>query len=588
MSCVLRGSMSLVLLLLLLAAPVAAQEGTPTAVSTTATDHVLRIGRSFYPDTFDPQTTDYSFAVPSLVFEGLTRQDEQLNTVPAAAESWEFSDDGLTLTFHLRDGLTYSDGSPLTAERFRYAVERSCDARTAAPYVNFIFAIAGCEAFNTSLGTEEAGEGTPVATPGAEAVAAYEAARANLGVKARDDRTLEITLAHPAAYLPTVASTWLFYPIQQEIVETDPDMWWSDAANWVSNGPFAVSALAPDPPGRGVVTFVANEHYWGGRPKLNEIVYRYFGEDEVYDVEALAAYKRGELDMIYAPYPYGAQPEIADDPVLSQELLRYPLAATWLLSFNLKQEPFQDKQVREAFAYGFDREGFCRDVWLGACVPTVTFIPPGVPGHIDYDTYAYDPNAAKQALAASSYGGPENLPEIIYRFDAGDTEGQDLGEWLANNYKDSLGVDITLVPTTDEEWEALEEDGAFPQMDWWWWAGDYFDPQNWLSSVWDCDTGYLASQSGYCNPEFDALVEQADQESDHDARMALYEQAQRLVLDDAPAVFAYNDTQAMLVKPYVTGYVTTPRDGWPGWTSLLTIDVEPSAGGPAGGTPAQE
>jgi ABC-type transport system substrate-binding protein len=241
--------------------------------------------------------------------------------------------------------------------------------------------------------------------------------------------------------------------------------------------------------------------------------------------------------------------------------------------------------VREAFAYGFDREGFCRDVRLGACVPTLTHIPPGVPGHIEYDKYAYDPDAAKQALAASSYGGPENLPEIIYRYDEGDTEGQDLGEWLANNYKESLGVDITLVPTTDEEWEALEEDGTFPQMDWWWWAGDYFDPQNWLSAVWTCDTGYLASQSGYCNPAFDALVEQADQESDHDARLALYEQAQRLVLDDAPAVFAYNDTQAMLVKPYVTGYVTTPRDGWPGWTSLLTIDVEPSTGGPTASTP---
>jgi oligopeptide transport system substrate-binding protein len=200
----------------------------------------------------------------------------------------------------------------------------------------------------------------------------------------------------------------------------------------VSNGPFAVSVVAPEEDGQGEVHFVANERYWGGRPILNEIVFRYFGDDEVYDVEALAAYKRGELEMIYAPYPYGAQPEIADDPMLSKELLRYPLAMTWLLTFNLKQEPFQDKQVRKAFAYGFDREGSCRDVWLGACVPTATFIPPGVPGHIDYDAYAHDPDAGKEALAASSYGGPEKLPEIIYRYDEGDTEGQALGEWIWN------------------------------------------------------------------------------------------------------------------------------------------------------------
>jgi oligopeptide transport system substrate-binding protein len=129
----------------------------------------------------------------------------------------------LTLTFHLRDGLVYNDGSPLTAKRFRYAVERNYDPRTGSPYVNFIFAIAGCEEFNSSLEIAEVGEGTPVATPGADELAAYEAARANLGVKAVDDQTLEITLEHPAAYLPTVASTWLLFPIKQEIVKAEPD-----------------------------------------------------------------------------------------------------------------------------------------------------------------------------------------------------------------------------------------------------------------------------------------------------------------------------------------------------------------------------
>ena len=170
-------------------ARVRGEEATPAA--TTAQAHVLRIGRVGLPPTFDPQRNDWSFVVPSLAYEGLTKLDEDLNVVPAAAESWEFSDDGLTVTFHLRDGLTYNDGSPLTAERFRYAVERACDPSTAAPYVNFVFVIAGCEAFATSLPASEGEEGTPVATPGADELAAYEAARANLGVRAPDDRTLE-------------------------------------------------------------------------------------------------------------------------------------------------------------------------------------------------------------------------------------------------------------------------------------------------------------------------------------------------------------------------------------------------------------
>ena len=564
------------LVLGLLPVTVRGQEATPAGTEADAAGKILRIGRGSYPDTFDPQRTTYSFAVPSLVFEGLTRQDEQLDTAPAAAESWEFSDDGTVLTFHLRDDLTYSDGSPLTAERFRYAIERNCDPRTGSPYVNFIFAIAGCEAWATSL--ENA-----TATPGPDADAANDAARTSLGVKAIDDQTLELQLVHPAAYLPTVASTWLFYPIQQEFVEADPDGWWSDAANWVSNGPFAVSEIDAELP-EPTVNFVANEHYWAGQPKLDGIEYRYFDDDDD-GQQAFAAYTRGELEMVFAPYPYGSQPEIADDPALSQELLRYPLAVTFALGFDHRQEPFQDVQVRQAFAHGFDREAFCQEVWLGACVPTLTWIPPGVPGAIESETYEYDPDAARQALASSSYGGPENLPEIVYRYDEGDVESQDTAEWLAENYRDALGVDITLVPTTDEEWEALDEADAVMHLDWWSWAQDYPDPQNWLSVVWACETGFFANQIDYCNPEFDALVEQADQEADPAKRLALYEAAGELLIDDVPMVFTFNDTLAVLVKPYVTGYVTTPRDQWPGWSTLLTLDLEQDEAPMTAGTP---
>ena len=319
-----RGAALLLLVLLVVlglpAAVALGQEATPSAQA--AQEHVLRIGRVGLNPTFDPQRNDWSFVVPALAYEGLTMLDEQLNVVPAAAESWEFSDDGLTVTFHLRDGLTYNDGSPLTAERFRYAVERVCDPRTGAPYVNFVFNIAGCEAFATSLPATEGGEGTPVATPGAAELAAYDEARANLGVRALDDRTLEIELVHPAGYLPAIAALSLLAPVPQEVVEADPDGWWLDPANWISNGPFQVSVMDRDLPDQSV-HFVPNEHYWGfadTQPRLQEIIYRYFDSDD----ESLAAYLRGELEVSRVPYPYGGQPDIADDPHLSQELLRIP------------------------------------------------------------------------------------------------------------------------------------------------------------------------------------------------------------------------------------------------------------------------
>ena len=558
-------------------ARVGGEEATPAA--TTAQAHVLRIGRVGLPPTYDPHKNDWSFVVPSFAYEGLTKLDQGMNVVPGAAESWEFSDDGLTVTFHLRDGLRYNDGSPLTAERFRYAVERSCDAQTEAPYVNFIFVIAGCEALATSLAASEEEEGTPVATPGADALAAYEAARANLGVRAPDDSTLEVDLVQPAGYLPALAATWLFYPVPREVVEADPSNWWRDPANWVSNGPFSVHAIAfeSDSAGR-EVHFVPNEHYWGyegAQPRLNEVVYRYFDSED----ESLAAYLRGELEVSFVPYPYGGQPEIAGDPQLSQELLRIPAPRTIGFGMNENDEPFQDKHVREAFAYGLDREGFCRDVWTGACFPTSSWIPPGVPGHIETDAFAYDPEKARQALAESSYGGPENLPEVSYRYGADDTEDQETAKWVADNYRNSLGIEINLLPTTDDEWDALEEAGTVAQFGMWDWGQDYSDPQNWLSLVWKCETGAFESL-GYCNPRFDELVKQADQETDQDVRMQLYAEAQQLLIADVPIAIGFQDTNALIVKPYVTGYTLSPQDFWPGYSSLLTVDVEPTAVAP--------
>lgn len=571
-------SLALLLCLALLSLPasvVQGQDATPRAASDTAAAHVLRIGRVGLNPTFDPQRNDWSFVVPALAYEGLTKLDADLNVAPAAAESWEFSDDGMTVTFHLRDGLTYNDGSPLTAERFRYAVERACDPHTAAPYVSFIFIIAGCEAFAASLPAAEGDAGAPVATPGAAELAAYEEARADLGVRALDDRTLQIELVQPAGYFPAIAALSLVAPVPQEVVAADPDGWWLDPANWISNGPFQVSVMDRDLPDQSV-HFVPNPHYWGfadAQPPLQEIVYRYFDSDD----ESFAAYVRGELEVSRVPYPYGGQPEIADDPQLRQELLRIPAANTIGFGMNAHDEPFQDKHVREAFAYGLDREGFCRDVWSGACSPTLSWIPRGASGQIETDAFAYDPEKARQALAESSYGGPENLPEVSYRYGADDIEGKAIAEWLADNYRTSLGIEITLLPTSDEEWDALDEAGTVAQFDWWSWGQDYADPQNWLSLLWTCETGYFAEPLGYCNPQFDALVAQADQETDPDTRMQLYDEAQQLLIADVPIAVGFIDTNALIVKPYVTGYSVTPNDFWPGFSSLLTVDVEPPA-----------
>lgn len=536
----------------------------PTLVSQTAAQDagkVLRIHQLTYGETIDPQKSSFSPEIAFLVtnYEGLTRPDSDLQVSPAAAERWEPNADGSVWTFTLRGGLTYSDGSPLTAERFRYAVERTCDPNTAGDYQYVLFDIVGCAEF-ASLYSADA------ATPIAEGdTAAYETAKEALGVEVIDDRTLEITLNGPAPYFPSIAGLWVFFPAKQELIEEGGEDWWTDPANHVGNGPFQVTQMEEEQ----LITFGANENYWAGRPALDGIELVFVPDSSV----ALEAYRAGDLDIMQ-PDP-SQYPAVESDPMLSQELVEYGGANSFMYTFNLTMEPFTDLKVREAFAYGFDRQTFCDVIVNGDCVPVLSWVPQGVPGAIETDMYAFDAERARQALAESSYGGAENLPEITYSFDSTIPEERPRAEWIASNYRDVLGVEITLEPVDSQTLIARWSDPEnYPHFSGLGWIQDYPDPQNWLSLIWTCE-GIFAVPAGYCNEEFDELAAQADRELEMTDRQPLYEEASRLLLADVPVVFAFSQANVFLIKPEVTGYDMTPLDvEWPGqFTSLVEIDV---------------
>jgi oligopeptide transport system substrate-binding protein len=543
-------AMTLALVIPVLSMATAAQDG----------GKVFRAHQITYPDVVDPQKSSFSseIVIMSIAYEGLTRLDTNQQTVPAAAESWEYNEDATQITFHLREGLKYSDGSPLTAENFRYAVERTCDPVTAGEYQSILFDIVGCAEF-AGLGLDD--EGNVVEYTPEE----HEAARSALGVTAVDDLTLQINLTHPAPYYHTVAFLWVFYPVKKEIVEADPDNWWKTAENHISNGPFRVTNIAEDQEW----TFEANENYWQGRPKLDGIQYVYVEDSSV----ALEAYRSGDLDTVDLE-PSQATEAMAD-PDLSEAFVTWPNAATRNLELNLTQEPFSDKKVREAFAYAVDRETLCQEIRGGDCTPTLSWVPEGVPGAIETDKYSFDPEAAKQALAESSYGGPENLPEITIAYNSDVSGRGEQVEWLAGQFRDILGVELTIEPTDGTTLTALRKDVAtHPQIVFWGgWIGDYPDPQNWLSVYYTCDSSF-AQRFGYCNEEFDALTKQGDTTIDPEERLTYYEQAGQVLVDDVPSVFLANDTQQFLVNPAVTGYTPVASDvEWPGYgASLMTID----------------
>jgi oligopeptide transport system substrate-binding protein len=523
-------------------------------------DTVLRVQHGFYPDVVDPQKSSFTneIDIMALVYEGLTRLDTNQETVPAAAESWEYNEDATQLTFQLRPDLTYSDGSPLTAENFRYAVERTCDPATAGAYQSILFEIVGCAEL-AGLAVDDDGNARQYTED------EHEGARSALGVRTLDDQTLQLDLTNPAPYFHTIAYTWVFYPVKQEIVEADPDGWWQTAENHIGNGPFTVTGIEEDQQW----SFAANDDYWQGRPKLDGIEYVYVADPAV----ALEAYRAGDLDIIGVGPTL--LPEILDDPGLSAELLEYPVAGTFYLAMSLNKEPFTDKQVREAFAYAFDRDTYCADVQSGSCVPTLSWIPPGVPGYLETDQYGFDPEAAQQALAESAYGAAETLPEIKLTYISDDPTEVTRAEWVAGQYRDILGIELVLDPIDATTVFSLTKDAAtYPQLLMFnAWFQDYPDPQNWLSVVWTCDSSF-AQAAGYCNEEFDRLTQRGDTTVDPEERLTFYEQAQQILIDDVPGPFLFNPAGRALVKPNVTGITPTASEAeWPGsLSSLMTIE----------------
>jgi ABC-type transport system substrate-binding protein len=195
-----------------------------------------------------------------------------------------------------------------------------------------------------------------------------------------------------------------------------------------------------------------------------------------------------------------------------------------------------------------------------------------MPGAIETDAYAFDPVKARQALAESSYGGPEQLPEITWHGFRDDPESHLESEWLAEQFRQVLGVELNVVYLSEDDHDTLYDSPATspPFHMSGWFAGP--DPRGWFV-IWRCDTPF--NDEGYCNPALDGLLDRADAEMNPEQRIALYEEAGRMLVADVPAIFLSAANSTMLVKPYVTGYTrTTGINGdWPGWMNLLTVDV---------------
>jgi ABC-type oligopeptide transport system substrate-binding subunit len=276
-----------------------------------------------YPDVIDPQRSapGNGLEILRLTYEGLLSIDEKGNIGQGSADRWKLSEDGTSMTFHIRDDLKRVDGTPITARDFEYALKRAVDPRVPGKVVSYIL--------DDVKGAEDLDRIDPAKAKPEE----IEKALANYGVKAMDDRTLVVTFKGPFGYWEFVAATQVTYPSDRKQIDKDPDNWWTKPEGHNGNGPFKIKSIDP---GKKIV-LLPHENYWRGKPKLDRIELMYYADAKT----ALDAYRKGDIDLLanVAPDDLAA---INTDATMRAELLRYPVAITYALAFNSSRKPFDD------------------------------------------------------------------------------------------------------------------------------------------------------------------------------------------------------------------------------------------------------
>jgi len=530
-----------------------------------APGQTLRINLGSYPDIIDPQKSSFvnEIAHLQLMYEGLTKLNTALETVPGAAEKWEYNADATEVTFTLRENLKYSDGTLLNAKRFEYSLLRNINPATAGEYAAITDDIKGAGAWRGADLTTATEEQLAALKAGVAVQALDTDGNPCTDYEQKDCLILKVGTEGPAPYIHTVLSLWVVFPAKEEVIATDPDTWWTVAANHIGNGPFILTNLEAN----NVANFTPNPNYWGGFGKVN-LEYRYITDSAV----AFEAYKNGEFDIVGLAAEDLAT--VQADEVLSKEAMIYAGSCTYGLMMHQLKEPFTDQKVREAFATALDRESWVRDVLNGLGKPALTWIPPGFPGFdAEEARFAYDPEAARALLAESTYGSAENLPEVTLTF-SDSPRNRTRYEWLAAKYNEVFGIEIPLNPVESTTYTALTKDvNTNPQMYILGWCADYPDPQNWLSVYWK--TGAFGERAGFGNAELDAMLNAADRELDPAKRMQLYAEAQTFLTSLSPVAWFWNNVNTYMVKPYVKNLTTTPMDsGWAGIYSALDITIE--------------
>jgi oligopeptide transport system substrate-binding protein len=527
---------------LLLPLLAACQAGTAAQILPTATPpaQTLRVAVPTLPESLDPALTPPSDSgVARTAFEALLKPRPDLaDAVPAAAESYGVSADGLVYTFHLRPNGAWSDGVPVRAQDFVLGWRRILDPRLNSPVADLL-----AERLQNASGYADL-------DPRKDA-ARIPAFLDGLGLEAADDRTLVVHLDHPAPDFKWVASLPAGAPARADAPASGPGP---------GNGPFHVESA-----GRDEIVLAANRHYWAGRPHLGRIVLERRGAA----ADDLAQFQRGGEEVTTAT---GASiAAVGRDPGLARDLVRVPLLTQTWAQFNVHRAPFDNARVRLAFAQAIDRGQLVATQLALPALPSVGPVPRGLR---DYRpalaAQRFDATGARTTLDSSGVA-PAAL-ESIHLLVRDLPADRRLATFVAVQLKEHLGIQLTLDVKPSPDVTATLESGDFQFQLPGGWRADYPDEQNFLDLF---RTEHFSQWSRYSSPGYDQLVGAADGSADPTRRLQLYAEAQQLLVQDAPVAFLFQSEAWNLKQPYVQGVTYTALDDWPGDLYPADISISP-------------
>jgi len=503
-----------------------------------AEDQTLIMNINTEPPSLDPNlaTDTTSVKVINQIFEGLVHMNYDGTVTPAAAESWEVSDDGLTYTFTFRGTDTWSNGEPVTSMDFKNSWIRILDPETAADYAYMLYVIAGAEEFNAGEGSAD-----------------------DVAIDASDPTKLVVTLVGPAPWFAEMTSHQSFFPIPLATVEQYGDKW-TEPENIVTNGPYQLTEWNHESD--------LTIEKWTDHRMADEITLE--SCKMVMIIEAttgVAAFENNEID-IQSDLPTADMARLKQLP----EYQLFPILGIYYLGYNTTREPLDNADVRKALALAIDRQSIIDNVAQADQKPALGFAPEGLPGFDVFKQSFLSPTAdvaaAEEHLEKAGFPGGEGLREMLYYYNT--SEGHQAIATAVQEQLRQVGVNVTL---RNMEWKQYidylgnqENDFDLFRMGW---VADFNDAFNFYDVL---RGGGGNNYTGWVNDEFDQLLNDALKADDEAARWDMYKRMEEILsVEDMPVMPIYWYTNPELVKSYVEGYEPNPLGEL---TNLWTVKIK--------------